>query len=84
VFEETGAPILVEVDSLTALLQHVSVDTAFRFVHVLSGRVERENAVLVAGINPGAHDDRTLATLTHLFDVAVVGEEGSRRVQRRG
>jgi hypothetical protein len=84
VIEDVDAPLFVTVDSLTALLQHVSVDAAFRFVHVLSGRVDREDAVLVATINPGAHDEQTLATMTQPFDVAVVGEEGDRQIRRRG
>jgi hypothetical protein len=83
VIEDHDAPLLVRVDSLTTLLQHVSVDAAFRFVHVLSGRVDRERAVLVASINPAAHDDQTVATMTQPFDVAVTGEEGDRRVRRR-
>lgn len=82
-FEDADGPVLVTVDSLTALLQHATLNAAFRFVHVLSGRVDREQAVLVATIDPGAHDERTLATMTQPFDVAVTGEEGSRRIRRR-
>jgi hypothetical protein len=84
VLEDYDVPLYVDVDSLTALLQHVSVDAAFRFVHVLSGRVDRERAVLVASIDPGAHDEQTVATMTQPFDVAVTGEEGDRHVRRRG
>jgi hypothetical protein len=84
VLEDVDDPLLVEVDSLTALLQHVGVDTAFRFVHVLSGRVDRERAVLVATIDPTAHDERTVATMTQPFHVVVTGEEGDRRLRRRG
>jgi hypothetical protein len=40
--------------------------------------------VLVATIDPGAHDEQTLATMTQPFDVAVTGEAGSRRIRRRG
>jgi hypothetical protein len=83
-FEDTDGPLLVTVDSLTALLQHATLDAVFRFVHVLSGRVDREQAVLVATIDPGAHDEQTLATMTQPFDVAVTGEAGSRRIRRRG
>ncbi|WP_380676680.1 DUF7504 family protein [Salinigranum sp. GCM10025319] len=84
VLEDYDVPLYVDVDSLTALLQHVSVDTAFRFVHVLSGRVDREQAVLVASIDPGAHDEQTVATMTQPFDVTVTGDEDNRRVRRRG
>ncbi len=83
VFEDVDGPVLVELDSLTALLQHTTLDAAFRFVHVLSGRVDREQAVLVATIDPGAHDEQTVATMTQPFDVAITGEEGNRQVRRR-
>jgi hypothetical protein len=84
VLEDYDEPLLVRLDSLTALLQHVSVNAAFRFVHVLSGRVDRERAVLVASLDPGAHDTQTVATMTQPFDVVVTGEQGTRRVRRRG
>jgi hypothetical protein len=84
VVDDHDAPLYVEVDSLTSLLQHASLDRAFRFAHVLSGRVDRERAVLVASIDPGAHDEQTVATLTQPFDVTVTGEEGARRIRRRG
>jgi hypothetical protein len=83
VIDGADAPLRVEVDSLTALLQHAAVDSAFRFVHVLSGRVDREAAVLIATIDPGAHDEQTVATMTQPFDVAVTGDPGDRRVRRR-
>lgn len=84
VLEEHDAPLFVRIDSLTALLQHVSVNDAFRFVHVLSSRIDREAAVLVASIDPSAHDERTISSMTQPFDVAVTGDEGERRVRRRG
>lgn len=83
VFEDVDGPILVELDSLTALLQHATLNAVFRFVHVLSGRVDREQAVLVASIDPGAHDEQTLATMTQPFDVAVTGEDGAHQIRRR-
>jgi hypothetical protein len=83
VFEDVDDPVLVEVDSLTALLQHARLTSAFRFAHVLSGRVAREGAVFVASIDPGAHDEQTLATVTQPFDVAVIGGDGDKQVRRR-
>lgn len=84
ILEDHDEPLYIRIDSLTALLQHVSLNDAFRFIHVLSSRVARENAVLEARIDPGAHDSQTLATMTQPFDVAIVGEEGNQRVRRRG
>jgi len=84
VLEDVDDPLLVRIDSLTALLQHVSTDAAFRFIHVLCGRVDRETAVLVATVDPNAHDDQTVATITQPFDVAVTGTGTERRIRRRG
>jgi hypothetical protein len=83
VFEDVDGPVMVELDSLTVLLQHATPEAAFRFVHVLSGRVDREQAVLVATIDPAAHDEQTVATMTQPFDVAVTGGDGDRRLRRR-
>jgi hypothetical protein len=84
VLEDIDDPLMIRLDSLTALLQHVSTDAAFRFIHVLCGRVDRETAVLVATVDPDAHDDQTVATITQPFDVAVTGTGAERRVRRRG
>ena len=84
VLEDVDDPLFVRIDSLTALLQHVSTDAVFRFIHVLCGRIDRETAVLVATIDPAAHDEQTIATITQPFDVAVTGDDGERRIRRRG
>lgn len=84
VFDAADAPLLVRVDSLTTLLQHTDTTDAFRFVHVLCGRVAREDAVLVAGIDGDAHDRQTVATLLQPFDVTIVETDPGLRVRRRG
>ncbi|WP_440009840.1 DUF7504 family protein [Halomicrococcus sp. SG-WS-1] len=63
-------------DSLTALLQYTdSVQTAFRFLHTLVGRVQTANARACYKITPGAHDRQTVATLRGLFDTVIEYEE---------
>ena len=81
VIADADAPLVVRIDSLTALLQDATVDEAFRFVHVLGGRVSREDAVLLAGVDADSHDDRTVAQLLQPFDVTVTGSDGT--VRRR-
>lgn len=59
-------------DSLTALLQYTDdVQTAFRFLHTLVGRVQTAQARACYTITPDAHDDQTVATLTSLFDAVL-------------
>ncbi len=58
-------------DSLTALLQYVPLERAYRFLHVLTGRTASVGAHAHFHIDPSAHDERTVATVTSLFDAVV-------------
>lgn len=64
-------PTTVHFDSLTTLLQFADLKRVFRFVHVLTGRIESANAVGYFYLDPGAHDEQTLATLRGLFDTVL-------------
>lgn len=56
-------------DSITALLQSTDdVQTAYRFLHTLIGRVKTVQGRACYTITPDAHDERTVAILTSLFD----------------
>ncbi|WP_254536909.1 DUF7504 family protein [Halomarina litorea] len=71
-------------DSLTALLQYVSLERAYRFLHVLTWRTAAVGAHAHFHVDPDAHGERTLATLTSLFDgVVETGEGTDRRVRTR-
>lgn len=62
--------------SVTALLAHVDLERAFRFLHVLSSRIRSANAVAHYHVDPNAHDARTLNTLAALFDGIVERFDG--------
>jgi hypothetical protein len=79
----TEQPTSLCFDSVTALLQYVEFQTAYRFLHVLSGRVAAAGAVGHFHIDPGAHDDQRVATLRTLFDAVVTVEDGERVVRTR-
>lgn len=65
-------------DSVTALLQYVDFETAFEFLHVFVGRCYRQEAVGHLHVDPGAHDEQTVAKLASLVDGrVVVAEDGS-------
>ncbi|MFB6180230.1 MAG: hypothetical protein ABEI77_10970 [Halorientalis sp.] len=71
-------------DSLTALLQYADLKRAFRFLHVVTGRVKSANGVGHYHLDPDAHDEQTLATIKGLFDAVVeVDETGGWTVQLR-
>lgn len=70
-----GRPV-VSFGSLTVLLEHVPLDRAFQFLHVLSGRIARAGAVGYYYLDPDEHDERTVATLKTLFDTVVEHADG--------
>ena len=70
-------------DSITSLLQYADVQRAFRFLHVVTGRVKTVGGTGHYHLDPEAHDQQTMATLKGLFDAVVaVDENGSWTIQR--
>ncbi|WP_340100949.1 DUF7504 family protein [Salinibaculum salinum] len=75
--------IAVSFHSITSLLQYADVQRAFRFLHVVTGRVKTVGGVGHYHIDPEAHDRKTLATLKGLFNaVAEIDEDGNWDIQR--
>jgi hypothetical protein len=75
--------IAVCFNSITSLLQYADVQRAFRFLHVVTGRVKTVGGVGHYHIDPEAHDRKTLATLKGLFDAVVeIDEDGNWDIQR--
>jgi hypothetical protein len=81
--EEGGDRTVLSFDSLTVLLQYVDLRRAFRFFHVLANRVQTVDATAYYHIDPGAHDDQNVATLSSLFDAVAEFEDGSWSVRER-
>lgn len=54
--------------SLTTLLQYADIQRVFRFLHLLTGRIESLGARAHFHIDPEAHEPREMATLRNLFD----------------
>lgn len=54
-------------DSLTVLLQYVDVETAYRFVHVLTTRIANTDARAHFHLDPRTLDERELPTLESVF-----------------
>ena len=70
-------------DSITSLLQYADLQRAFRFLHVVTGRVKTVDGIGYYRLDPDAHDRQTLATLKGLFDAVVeVDDDGNWDVQR--
>lgn len=63
-----SGPVAVCVESITALLQYVPMKTAYRFLHVLTHRVNHADATAHYHLSPDAHSQQELGTLKQLFD----------------
>ncbi len=69
---------VVSVQTLTVLLEYVDFDTAFRYLHILTHRVQAAGAVGYFQMDPDIHDPETVNTLKTLFDVVVeISEDGA-------
>jgi hypothetical protein len=55
-------------DSLTDLLDHNQPDAAFRFVHILTNRLDSADAVAHYHLDPTAHDETVADTFGSIFD----------------
>lgn len=67
----------VMVDSLSTLLMYSNLQTVFRFMHVLTSRIEDADAIGIHVIESTAHDQEALNTLNQLFDGIVEVEQDS-------
>jgi len=80
---EDNEHLVVCFDSVTTLLQYADLQRAFRFLHVVTGRVKTADGVGHFHVDPEAHDRQTLATLKGLFDAVVeVDDDGNWTIQQ--
>jgi hypothetical protein len=67
-FARTDNEFVVCLDSITAMLQYVSVEEAYRFVHMATGQIHELDGRAHFHLDPDAHDDRTISTMKTAFD----------------
>ncbi len=82
-WQDNYARTVVCVDSLTAMLQYVELQTAYEFLHVLIGRLYAADAVAHFHMDPGAHDDQTVESIVSLCDAVVELRDGERHIRCR-
>jgi hypothetical protein len=74
---DTDTQPVVCLDSITPLLQYSDLHRLFRFLHVLSQHIAKHNGVVHYHLDPTAHNQETINTLSQLVDTAVeVGPDG--------
>lgn len=69
-------PVVVCVDSLTAMLQYVELETAYEFLHAVTGQLYAADARAHFHIDPTAHDPETVDSIASLFDAVVEFGDG--------
>lgn len=77
-WEGTDEGVVVVVESLTHLLQYAQLETLYRFLHVLVGRIDAVGARGIFFFDPTTGDEMTVNTLKTLFDAVVEhrGDDG--------
>lgn len=76
-WEGNGNQTLVAVQTVTILLEYVDFDTAFRYLHILTHRVQAADAIGFYHMDPDIHDEETVNALKTLFDAVVeVNDDG--------
>lgn len=71
------APTLLDFHSVTAMLDHVDTEVAFRFFHVLTRRLEKTGTSGQFHLDPAVHGETTVRTLEPVFDTVVERDEPS-------
>lgn len=66
--EALGYEIVIVIDELGTILGDTSLERVYQFLHILTGKSDVEGWTLRVGLDPSEVDDRTLPTLTPLFD----------------
>ncbi len=69
--------------SLSPLLQYVSREELFKFVHLVTDELAQAGAIAHFHMDPTAHDEQTVATFLHLFDGVVEHDDGEWAVRTR-
>ena len=68
---EWDEPVSVCFESLTSMLQYVDYETAYEFLHAVTGQVHAAGARAHFHVDPSAHDDQKIAAIVSLFDASV-------------
>ncbi|RUM33503.1 MAG: recombinase RecA [Archaeoglobus sp.] len=71
--------IVVVFDSLSTLLMYMNLQTVFRFLHILTGRVKITESIAFYIVEDGMHDEKTIVTLKQLFSGVVEFKEDNGR-----
>ncbi|MEF8821905.1 MAG: hypothetical protein V5A52_06480 [Halovenus sp.] len=77
------APVFVCFESLTSMLQYVEIQTAYEFLHAITGQIHAAGARAHFHIDPSAHDSKDVAGIASLFDGKVTLDGDDREIKTR-
>lgn len=80
---EFDEPVLVCFDSLTSLLQYVDVQTAYEFLHAVTGQIHAAGARAHFHVDPSAHDEMDVDAIASLFDARITLDADEREITTR-
>lgn len=69
--QQESGNVRVALLSLSPLIMYSDVETVYRFLHVLTSRIQAVDAFGIFVLDSAAHDTQTLNLLTSLFDAEV-------------
>jgi len=79
---EWDRQVFICFDSLTSMLQYVDFETAYEFLHAITGQIHAADARAHFHIDPSAHDEKQVAGIKSLFDASVsISDETSVRTR---
>lgn len=79
---EDAEEVTLCLHSLTGLLQYVSAERLFRFVHILQKKVEMLDSVAHYHLDPSAHEEEGVNVFRSLFDTVVtISDDGTLEIE---
>jgi hypothetical protein len=78
------ADVMVCLDSLTVLMQYVDLQSVYRFINLLTTRLEGVGARTIVFFDPDTADDQSVATIRSVFSLVIDGDDGSDGEQEGG
>jgi archaellum biogenesis ATPase FlaH len=70
-FSKNDLKIQIHINSVSTILMYSNLQTIFRFMHSLTGRIKAAEAFGIFVIDGGMHDSQTIVTLKQLCDCMV-------------
>lgn len=74
-WEKENNRIILVFDSVSDVIEHSDVEKAFRFFHILIGRMKAAGVTSHFYLDPNKHESQTIKTLKILFDSVVDVDE---------